>query len=90
MENAKIIIQGLLQLNMMASKEPKTDDDMTLVQDPRRLWNQIERILVDDVHAETLLIESIREILNVAYAYHELTSEHIDKVVHFWLNNDDQ
>jgi hypothetical protein len=95
-ESANIVIRGLLRLNIirMVSEEPnksdgKNDDDgAVLVEDPRRVWNQIEQVLVNDVHAEPslLMIESIREVLNVAYAYHELTSEHVDKVVQFWLN----
>jgi hypothetical protein len=34
------------------------------------------------------MIESMREVLNVAYAVHELTSEHIEDVVNFWLDKE--
>jgi hypothetical protein len=99
-ESANIVIRGLVRLNIIGviSEEPNksdgnNDDDdggAVLMEDPRRVWDQIEQILVNDVHAEPslLMIESIREVLNVAYAYHELTSEHVGKVVQFWLDGE--
>jgi hypothetical protein len=89
MDNANIIIQGLVELNMLTTSTytTRTGDDATVLgKDPRRAWDNIEQMLIRDVHAETLLIESMREVLNVAYANHELTSEHIDQVVKFWMD----
>jgi hypothetical protein len=53
-----------------------------LTKDPRGIWKSIVKTTLDGL--EEVEVSSVQELLNVAWASHEMTSEHLPKVVQFW------
>lgn len=83
-KDARIIVRRHQEFFGMVDSMQKNGEDMMLAEDHRKRWDDIEQMLTTDLSAGWLLIESIRKILNVAFASHELTSEHIEEVLAFW------
>jgi hypothetical protein len=65
-------------------KQQSADNGLTRTDDQEHQANQ------QNQKGLSLLVESIREILNVCYGQHEMTSQHIDDVVEFWLSASDR
>lgn len=88
-EEAANFIQTLREepLNMFNDDGSSKKVSYYLNKDPRSVWNDIHSLAIKtQIHRsdDPIVVDSIKEILNVAWGRHETTSQHFDEVVSFW------